>query len=206
MNDIRARAKEQLPSVLLTLMSIIQALALEFLWEVVRIAPRVFTWDAVLEWLQIAAVMLGILQLWMFYTSAAMRFRWTPTTQDLLFPFLIGILEFTLIDLTGEDLALWFWMLAILYAIATWDTQIVMVRARKDPDNRDFFSTVRPAGLVDLVEPMVAVSCFVAFGVAVYYARENAWVALAGLVFAVGNLVWRLLQGRHYWNRSMQEP
>jgi len=114
LNEIRARAKEQLPSVLLTLMSIIQALALEFLWEVVRVTPRVFTWDAVLEWLQITATMFGILQLWMFYTSAAMRFRWTPTTQDLLFPFLIGILEFALIDLTGTHLALWFWMLAVL--------------------------------------------------------------------------------------------
>ena len=101
MSDIRDRAKEQLPSVLLTLMSIIQALALEFLWDVVRVTPREFTWDAVLDWLQIAANMLGILQLWLFYTSAAMRFRWVPTTQDLLFPFVIGILEFTLIDLTS---------------------------------------------------------------------------------------------------------
>ncbi len=48
MSDIRDRAKEQLPSVLLTLMSIIQALALEFLWEYVREAPRAFTWDTVL--------------------------------------------------------------------------------------------------------------------------------------------------------------
>jgi hypothetical protein len=47
-SDIRDRAKEQLPSVLLTLMSIIQALALEFLWEYVREAPRAFTWDTVL--------------------------------------------------------------------------------------------------------------------------------------------------------------
>ena len=40
MNTIRARAKEQLPQVLLTLMSIIQALALEFLWDDVRVAER----------------------------------------------------------------------------------------------------------------------------------------------------------------------
>ncbi len=206
MSDIRNRAKEQLPSVLLTLMSIIQALALEFLWDIVRVAPRVLTWDAVLEWLQIGAIMLGILQLWMFYTSAAMRFRWTPTTQDLLFPFVIGILEFTLIDLTGEHLPLWFWMLALLYALAAWDSQIVMVRARKDPDNREFFSTVRPAGFADLVEPVIAIGGLVAFGVAVYFMRDNEWLALAGLVFAVGNLAWRLVMGRHFWNRSMQEP
>ena len=168
MSDIRDRAKEHLPSVLLTLMSIIQALALEFLWEVVRVAPRVFTWDAVLEWLQITATMLGILQLWMFYTSAAMRFRWTPTTQDLLFPFLIGVLEFTLIDLTGGHLALWFWTLAGLYALAAWDAQIVMVRARKDPDNREFFRTVRPAGLAELIEPAIAIGGLAAFGLSVF--------------------------------------
>ncbi len=206
MSDIRDRAKQHLPSVLLTLMSIIQALALEFLWDVVRVTPRVFTWDAVLIWLQIAAVMLGILQLWMFYTSAAMRFRWTPTTQDLLFPFLIGVLEFTLIDLTGEHLALWFWTLAALYALAAWDSQIVMVRARGDPDNRDFFSTVRPAGLAEFIEPMIVIGGLVAFGLAVYLVRDNGWLAFAGVLFAVGNLAWRLLMGRHFWNRSMQEP
>ena len=153
MSDIRDRAKEQLPSVLLTLMSIIQALALEFLWEYVREAPRAFTWDAVLVWLQIAANMLGILQLWVFYTSAAMRFRWTPTTQDLLMPFLIGTLEFMLIDLTGRaHLALWLWTLALIYAVAAWDSQLVMLRARKDPDNSGFFASVSPAGIAELVE------------------------------------------------------
>jgi len=79
LNTIRARAKEQLPQVLLTLMSIIQALALEFLWDDVRVAERALRWDAVSTWLQIVADMLGIVQVWLLYTTATMRVRWTPS-------------------------------------------------------------------------------------------------------------------------------
>ena len=206
MSDIRNRAKDLLPSMLLTLMSIIQALALEFLWEVVRTAERAFTWSAVLVWMQIAVNMLGILQIWLFYTSVAMRFRWVPTTSDLMLPFLVGILEFTLIDLTGSShLPLWFWTLASVYTIAAWDAQNVMVRARKDSDNDDFFRHVQSAGLRELIAPAAVIVGLMVFGFAVYFTGENPWLTLVGLLFAAGSLVFQIAMGRKYWIRSMQE-
>ena len=42
MKSIRDRAKEQFPSVLLTLLSIVQALALEFLWDHSRHRPELY--------------------------------------------------------------------------------------------------------------------------------------------------------------------
>jgi len=206
MSDIRNRAKDLLPSMLLTLMSIIQALALEFLWDVVRTAERAFTWDAVLVWVQIAANMLGILQVWLFYTGVAMRFRWVPTSSDLMLPFLLGILEFTMIDLTGTGhLSLWFWTLASVYTIAAWDAQKVMVRARKDTDNDEFFRHVQPAGLRELIPPVAVVIGLVIFGCAVYVTNENRLLSLAGLLFAAGTLAFQIAMGRRYWIRSMQE-
>jgi len=191
---------------LLTLMSIIQALALEFLWDIVRTAERALTWDAVLVWVQITANMLGILQVWLFYTTVAMRFRWVPTPSDLMLPFLIGVMEFTMIDLTGSaHVPLWFWTLAAVYAVASWDAQNVMVRARSDSDNREFFERIPRARLRDLFAPFAVVTGLVAFGVAVYFTAENRWLTLAGLLFAVGTLAYQIEMGRRYWNRSMQE-
>ncbi len=57
MNSIRMRAREQFPSVLLTLLSIIQAIALESLWDHARHRPELYSvsWDALLGWLQICS-------------------------------------------------------------------------------------------------------------------------------------------------------
>jgi hypothetical protein len=206
MSDMRNRAKDLLPSMLMTLMSIIQALALEFLWEIARSAEREFTWSAVLVWMQIAANMLGILQVWLFYTGVAMRFRWVPTPSDLMLPFLIGILEFTMIDLTGAGhVALWFWTLAGVYTVAAWDAQNVLVRARRDTDNDEFFQHVQPAGLRELLAPVAVVVGLIVFGCAVYFTGENPWLTLVGLLFAAGSLAFQIAMGRRYWIRSMQE-
>jgi hypothetical protein len=206
LSEIRNRAKDMLPSMLLTLMSIIQALALEFLWDRVRVAEQALTWAAVLVWIQITANMLGILQVWLFYVSVAMRFRWVPTSNDLLLPFLIGILEFTMIDLTGSaHLPLWFATLATVYAIAAWDAQNVMARARRDGDNEEFFKHLRPATMRDLGGPVLAVGGLMLFGIAIYLTDENVWLTLAGLLFATGMLALQIAMGRYYWKRSMQE-
>jgi hypothetical protein len=202
---MRDRAKELLPSMLLTLMSIIQALALEFLWDVVRTADRALSWSTAFLWTQIVANMLGILQVWLFYTSVAMRFRWVPTFSDLTLPFLIGILEFTLIDLTDSvHLPLWFVALAAVYAVASWDAQQVMVRARRDADNREFFQHLQPAQPRDLAAPVVVVASLAAFGGAIYWSDGNRGLTMAGLSFATGSLLYQLIMSRYFWSRFMQ--
>ena len=196
----------------MTLMSIIQALALEFLWDLVRTAERAWTWSAVLVWLQIITTMLGILQVWLFYMSVAMRFRWVPRVRDLLLPFLIGVLEFTLIDLTGTtQMPLWFVTLTSVFAVAAWDAQNVFVTARKDLDNSEYFNNIPPAGMSDFV-PLIAVELgLLLFAVALFFAGSAPvtgnvpWLALCGLVFASGILVHRIDLSRRFWNASMQQ-
>ena len=84
MNPIRKRAKDHLPTVLLTLLSIVQALALELLWSHLRAANYIFelSWLAFISWAQIAATFLGIVLIWIVYVSNVVRFRWVPTTSD----------------------------------------------------------------------------------------------------------------------------
>ena len=98
------RAKDLLPSIILTILSMIQALALELFWS--RIEDSVFLWqgglDAVVGWLQLSVMLVGILLIWVFYVSFVLRFTWLPSLEDTLIPFLIGLLEFAMIDLMRE--------------------------------------------------------------------------------------------------------
>jgi hypothetical protein len=204
LNTIRARAKEQLPQVLLTLMSIIQALALEFLWDDVRVAERALRWDAVSTWLQIVADMLGIVQVWLLYTTATMRVRWTPSMRDLVIPFLIGILEFILIDLTGPtNRGLWFLTLASVYVVASWDAQNVFGRARLDPDNIEFFSRFTPTNWFDRFESTFVIGGLIGFGLYCQFVGDPPGIVLAGLTFACAMLLYRMEVSRRYWERSM---
>ncbi len=94
----------------------------------------------------------------------------------------------------------------MIYAVAAWDSQLVILRARKDPDNSGFFANVSPAGITELVETGIAVGGMAVFGLAVCFARGSNAIALAALLFAAANLAWRLILGRRFRNRSMQLP
>jgi hypothetical protein len=117
MDTIRNRAKEKFPMVLLTLLSIVQALALEFLWDHVRHRAEIFEISVIafLGWLQIGASLIVIILIWLMYAGMLMRFRWTPTVTDSIWPFLVGLIQFLMIEIMGaEKLALWVIVLALM--------------------------------------------------------------------------------------------
>ena len=93
MDSIRERAADQFPTVLITLLSIIQALALEFLWDHIHHRPDLYQmgWPAVAGWLQITATFNGLILIWLVYAGMVMRFRWIPTTGDSVLPFFVGL-------------------------------------------------------------------------------------------------------------------
>ncbi len=95
------RAKELLPSIILTILSMVQALALELFWS--RIEGSDFLWQggltAVAGWLQLTAMLVGMLLIWVLYVSFVLRFSWLPALEDTLIPFVIGLLELSLIHI-----------------------------------------------------------------------------------------------------------
>lgn len=121
MPNMRARARAQLPQVLLTLLSIIQAVALERLWNVVVQRNDLFelTWQAGLGWLQTANTFFVIVVIWLVYLGLVMRFRWTPTIGDLTYPFFVGVVELLLIETIGlKHLGAWFITFGMVFACA----------------------------------------------------------------------------------------
>ena len=132
-NKISRRAKRNFPTVLLTLLSIVQAFALELLWG--HISAQAYLYDlsfiAVLSWLQIGATLLGILLIWLVYSDLVLRLSWIPTTTDAIFPFFVGIFEFAQIGALGPStIGLWFIMLSVLFSAMSWISHSSLKRAR----------------------------------------------------------------------------
>jgi hypothetical protein len=88
------RAKDLLPAIIITVLSMIQALALELYWTRIQSADFLWNggWEAIVGWLQLAVMLLGIIQVWLMYVSTILRFSWLPTMQDTMTPFAIGLL------------------------------------------------------------------------------------------------------------------
>ena len=176
MEMIRNRATDLFPSVLLTVLSMIQALALELLWTRMRESPYLWSggWDALLGWSQVAAMLLGFLVVWLFYVSTVMRFRWLPSLQDSVVPFGIGILEFTLIDLMGPDsLGPWFYVMAATM--------------------RDFAPSIAAAGGIGVL------------GLVLHVSGSPGWLALGSLLITIAALAYQIELTRRYWERSISD-
>lgn len=209
MNTIRLRAKDQMPVVLLTLLSIVQALALELLWDYVSSESYLYQpgWDAVLGWTQIFATFLGVLLIWLIYSSSVMRFRWVPATVDSIFPFLIGIIEFTLIELLGvEHIGAWFLVMALIFATMTWVGQLTFRAARRDEENEEFFSALQPAGWRDFVPAALNVGFQVICGVLLLVSGHTGWFAFVALLVIIGAMFYQIYLTDYYWRLSVGQP
>ncbi len=208
MESMRSRAKQHLPHVLLTLLSIIQALALELFWaEVNELGlPFEWSWLAIGLWTQVAATFLGILVIWVVYATTVMRFSWVPGISDSVVPFFVGLLQFILIESLGPGSAgVWFYSLAAVFAVMHGETHLIMRRARRDPDNAEFFEQIAPATLRDFRVPAVMVLCVLAMGVFVSVRPEDQMAAGIGFLVSLLILVWHMVFMGMFWKRTMGE-
>ena len=200
------RAKDLLPSIILTILSMIQALALELFWS--RIEDSGFLWqrglDAVVGWLQLLVMLVGILLIWVFYVSFVLRFTWLPSLEDTLIPFLIGLLEFAMIDLMRPGLlAVWFVLLGAVFAVATMGSHLTMRQARQDPANDYFFSKVAPASWRDYRGTILVVCLFCVFGLVLWLSDNHGPTSIVALLIALAALLVRFAQAKGYWMHSL---
>ena len=208
MNPMRERAKEHFPTVLLTLLSIVQALALELLWSFLHENEFLFqsNRDAYLTWIQIGATFSGLMLVWVVYASNVMRFRWIPATSDLIIPFLIGIIEFMLIDTLGPDtVGYWFILMACIFGLMNWVAHTTMRSARREADNEEFFRNVEPAQLKDLLQPLSTVVSLLLVGVFLLAYPDNLIFAFVTLLGINGLLIWQFYIGAQFWSDSLKE-
>ncbi len=200
------RARDIVPSLMLTVLSMIQALALEMYWS--KIGESAFLWlggwEAVIGWMQVVAIFLGILLIWVLYVSFVLRFTWLPTLEDTLVPFLIGAVEFAMIDrLDPHLLGQWMLLMGGVFALATLTAHTTMRRARREPENAYFFDNVEPAGWRDYLRSILLVSAMWLFGITLWIVGFQPYLALVALVFALAALAYQYFQARKYWMHSL---
>lgn len=202
MNNNTERARELLPTIVITVLSMIQALALELYWSRLRESDYLWQWgwDAALGWLQLLVMLLGIMQIWLFYVSLVLRFSWLPTMEDTLTPFVIGLLEFAMVDLVGPDtLGPWFMVLALVFGVSIGASHMVMRRARRDPVNSYFFGQVDRANWRDYRVSGLAVLVLALFGLVIWSGALPVSFSLVALLFALLALSYQLVMIHRYW-------
>ncbi|MEZ5488925.1 MAG: hypothetical protein R3F50_01240 [Gammaproteobacteria bacterium] len=202
MSTFRKRALEQFPMVLLTLVSIIQALALELLWG--KVTETELLWQlssaSLVGWSMISVTLLGILQIWIMYSSLVMGFRWVPSTRDSLFPFLIGIQEFMLVSLIATDHeGLWLLVLASIFASANIMSHLTFKRARAEPDNLAFFRNRSPATWRDFKWAYLVISTLTTLGVISQWFSSSDWAPLFASLLANMMLLVQIFASRRLW-------
>ena len=206
MESMRNRAKELFPMVLLTLLSIVQALALEFLWDHMRHRSDLFELSiAVIPgWLQIAATLNMIIIIWLMYAGMLMRFRWTPTTMDSIFPFGVGLIQFLLIDLMGNEyFALWVIVLSVTFGVLVLIDHRAMRRARQDEANREFFDRYASATIKDFVPQIVLGAAMFSAGVWLQLSGYQGWFRVVVLVAVFVAIGYETHRTAAYWRDSM---
>ncbi len=206
MDNIRDRAKDKFPMVLLTLLSIVQALALEFLWDHVRHRTDLLEWSVAVipGWLQIAATLDVIILIWLMYAGMLMRFRWTPTTMDSTIPFIVGLIQFLMIDIMGaEHFALWVVVVGLTFGTVVVVNHRAMKRARLDVANREFFDQFLPATLRDFVPQIIVVVALLVAGSWIGFSGKQGWFAVLVLVGIFIGLGYETHSATKYWRVSM---
>jgi hypothetical protein len=206
MEDIRNRATDRFPTVLLTLLSIVQALALELLWDHLHDRPDLYevSWIAVAGWMQIAASLNGIILIWLTYSGMVMRVRWTPSTGDSIMPFFIGLIEFLMIDMLGPDkFGQWLIVLAIIFATMIVVSHHIMRRSRSDSTNAEFFAQFSPARKRDFVPQFLVISAMILSGGWLWISGYHIGMIFFALLSTLAVLGYETNNAAKYWTRSM---
>ncbi len=205
---MRERTKEHFPTVLLTLLSIVQALALELLWSFLHEHAYLYelTWAAVHTWIQVSATFLGLILVLVAYVGNVMRFSWVPSTSDTVFPFAIGILQFMLIDTMGPDnIAYWFLLMAGIFTMMHWVAHSTMVKARNDSDNADFFKSRAPAELRDFYPQITSVIFISGVGFVLLLYPGISILSTLGLLGVISLFLFQYYSVARFWENSVAE-
>jgi hypothetical protein len=201
-----SRARELLPSVLLTLLSVVQALALEALWSAVHESPWLGLGGqrAWVGWLQSAAIFEGIVVIWLLYIGIVMRFTWVPATRDSVVPFVIGAGELCMISMMEPGLLdWWFWVLAAVFVVSARVSNAMFQSGMADPQNDKI--VVLASNPLERWASSIAAGIIAVCGVGVRVWGEDGAFAIFGLLVANALLIGQGLLIHHYWRQWVGE-
>lgn len=136
---VQQKLKDHFSPVYLTLLSVIQGVALADLAFVVGTNSQHFT---LTQWLLVLVAFGAVITTWNQYTMHIISLDWIPDVRDAIIPFVLGALELFLNHLIPLSFGGWLFAAALLSswgALATWHTQS---RAGKEVENQPLLNRV----------------------------------------------------------------
>jgi len=135
-----------------------------------------------------------------------MRFRWVPVTSDSVYPFLIGLIEFMLVESLGSGgTGKWLILMALTFGMMVLVSHKAMQRARQDDDNATFFDQFKPATLRDFVPHIAMVGGLALAGIYLLVSDDRGMVELLAVLMTAGILVWQFFAAARFWRQAVGE-
>ena len=152
-------------------------------------------------WLQMASLFLGIVVAWVMYVSLVLRYAWVPRFIDLVFPFLIGLLEFLLASSLGPDrVTTYLVVLAAVFLVASGSSFGIFSVLVEEGTVSDPPMAKKLRSYVPTAAAVVMLLIFSAVTSATGPASTGTFL---GLLAACTGLLAQLLSIRHYWAEDM---
>lgn len=137
---VQQKLKGQCSSVYLTILSVIQGVALADLALIVANNAQQFTFT---QWMQVLLTFGALIMTWQQYTMHIISLEWIPDLRDAFIPFGIGACELFLNHLIPQRLVAWLLVLALLSALgalAAWHGER---QASKEVENLPLLTGLR---------------------------------------------------------------
>jgi hypothetical protein len=126
------KMKDSFTPIYLTVLSVIQGVALADLALVVVAGNKQFT---LVQWLQVVSTFAMLIIIWDAYMQQTLMWEWVPNIWDAAIPFTIGALELFLNHTIIPSLSAWLFALALLSGMAALANWHVRRQASKEAEN-----------------------------------------------------------------------
>jgi hypothetical protein len=137
---IHHKLKDSLSPVYLTLLSVIQGVALADLALIVSAGYQQFT---VVRWLLVLVSFGMVISIWHTFTMHITLWGWIPDLRDAVIPFVIGALELVFNHTISVSLSAWLFTLAIIASMAVLAIWYVGQRAKEEGEHTKMLSLLR---------------------------------------------------------------
>src|SRR5437588_8025989 len=137
---IHHKLKDSFSLVYLTLLSVIQGVALADLALIVGAGYQQFT---VVRWLLVLVSFWMAINVWHTFTIHITLWSWIPDLRDAIVPFMIGAIELVFNHTISLSLSSWLFSGAIIAAMAVLAIWYVGQRAKEESENVRMLSLLR---------------------------------------------------------------
>ena len=137
---VKQRLKGSFSLVYLTLLSVIQGVALADLALIVSTGYQQFT---VVRWLLVLVNFGVVITIWHTFTMHITLWGWIPDLRDTIIPFMIGAVELVLNHTISLSLSEWLFIMAIIASMAMLAIWYVGQRAKEEDENTTMLSLLR---------------------------------------------------------------